>query len=236
MSAPLTLIAIFVSFNEVICRYTDEAEFTIAVKPYSEECFFQEANKDKYLEVEYQVLDGNLDSLNIDFTVTSSLGRQLASDTAQSEGTHRLLIPSDGALKICLDNRPYSSLKSVYIEVFVEDGDSDDEHAGDDDPFELGTITLAPDTGFNSSDIDQMRHRISRISEHLNGAQRYQEWQKAHEARHRNLIERLFTVLNTLSALQIAIMVTLLFFEVKVIEKFFQQDSMFSRLRTWFAS
>lgn len=231
---PLKLIAIFVVFQRVDCRYTDEAEFTIVVKPYQEECFFQEAKKDQYLEVEYQVLDANLDTLSIDFSVTTALGVSLVTEKARSESVHRALIPSDGALKICLDNRPYSSVKTVYIEVFIEDADSEDEHAGDDDPFELGTVTLEPDVLFNSTEIDQMRHRINRIYENLNGAQRYQEWQKAHEARHRNLIERLYNVLNTLSILQILQTGLVLFVQVKVIEKFFQRDSYVSKLKAWF--
>ncbi|XP_003746040.1 transmembrane emp24 domain-containing protein 5-like [Galendromus occidentalis] len=232
---PLTLIAILSQFAAVNSRYTDEAEFTIVLKPAEQECFFQEAKEGQYLEVEYQVLDANLDSLSIDFSVAAADGKPLVSERGKSESVHRLRIPSTGALRICLDNRPYYARKSIYIEVFIEDADSEDEHAGDDDPFDLGTVTFAPDDRFNTKEIDQMRHRISKIYENLNHVQRYQEWQKAHEAKHRNMIEHIFDILNTLSALQMLLMGMLMFMQVKVIEKFFQADSPLLNWRTWFS-
>lgn len=113
------------------------------------------------------------------------------------------------------------------MQVFVDNGDSGEVE--DDDPFGLGSVTLIPDR-FNSTRVDFIRIQLTRIYDQLNQIERYQEWQKAHEARHRNLVEHNFTKVNSMSAMLAVICVLSGLAQVWVIRSFFEDKSAIYRL------
>lgn len=238
VSATGTMVVIFALFWPVKCRYSDEAEFTLSIPAGKEECLFQNARKNQLLEIEYQVLDaGSMgeNSLSVDFTLTAPDGTVMVREEDKPDSVHRLEVKVDGDYKICLGNtRSLLSAKQVYLEVFVDNGDSSRE-VEDDDPFGLGSVTLTPDQGFNSSDIDKMKARLNRLYDLLNQVERYQEWQKAHEARHRNLVEHNFSKVNWLSFILTVVVVIVGSIQVYIIRGFFDNKSTVHRFfkRIW---
>ncbi|OQR75233.1 transmembrane emp24 domain-containing protein 1-like [Tropilaelaps mercedesae] len=220
------IIILVATFSPAQCRYSEESEFTIAIPAGKDECFHQPAKKGQTLEIEFQVLDSGsvLDepTLNVDFSFFDPQNRILTVDTDKMDGVYRFRLSVDGDFKICLSNRrSLISAKLVYLEVFLDKGDVTQDEV-DDDPFDLGSVTLAAERHFNSSQVDKLKERLNRLYDLLNTIERYQEWQKAHEARHRNLVEHNFTKVNTLSCLLTCLMILTGFVRVMFIRGLFE--------------
>jgi len=64
-------------------------EFTVAVDPGKEECFYTSLTKDLYLEIDYQVIDGDQGELDVDFYLASPTGRRIIAESRKSDSSHR---------------------------------------------------------------------------------------------------------------------------------------------------
>lgn len=55
--------------------------------------------------------------------------------------------------------------KLVFFELYIDIEET--EHGQDDDPFNLGTVTLVPETRFNTTAFDELKKKLTHLHEML---------------------------------------------------------------------
>ncbi|XP_076841980.1 transmembrane emp24 domain-containing protein 1b [Brachyhypopomus gauderio] len=158
-----------------------DSELTFLLPAGATECFFQTAQKNGTLEVEYQVIAGA--GMDVDFTVFSPQGMQLISEFRRSDGVHMVESTEDGDYRICFDNSfSRFSEKMVFFEIIIEgtanDMGPDDEWAG-----------LAEPENLLEYKLEDFRVSIDSVHRHLERSRQMQTVLRAFEARDRNLLE-----------------------------------------------
>merc|ERR1712071_145799 len=127
-------IFVFSVFLQNVFAYS--AEYTITVEPGNKDCFYINVPQNSYLELDYQVIDGQQGELDIDFYIASPTGRTIVLESRKSDSSHRNQVTESGDHSICFDNSfSIFSSKTVFFEIST-DNDNEDQ-AGDDKSSEL---------------------------------------------------------------------------------------------------
>ncbi|XP_026874673.1 transmembrane emp24 domain-containing protein 1b [Electrophorus electricus] len=172
----MSFVAVMASFNQ-----NRDSELTFLLPAGAAECFFQTAQRNGTLEVEYQVIAGA--GMDVDFSIFSPQGFQLISEFRRSDGVHMLESTEYGDYRICFDNSfSRFSEKMVFFEIILESAANDDgpndEWAGLADPENLLEYKL-----------EDIRESIDSVHRQLERSRQMQTVLRAFEARDRNLLE-----------------------------------------------
>lgn len=105
-----------------------QKELTVRVEAGAIECFYERAQKNQILDIEYQVIDGGHGDLDISFELQNPNGHPMVTEYKKSDNIHRLDLTVDGDYRFCFDNS-FSSFntKTVFFELIIE---WDGEHGG----------------------------------------------------------------------------------------------------------
>ncbi|XP_059204584.1 transmembrane emp24 domain-containing protein 1a [Centropristis striata] len=95
-----------------------DTQFTFLLSAGSTECFYQTAERNDSMEVEYQVIAGS--GLDVGFALLSPSGYRLVSDFRRSDAIHMVDSTEAGDYRLCFDNS-FSTLseKMVFFEVII---------------------------------------------------------------------------------------------------------------------
>ncbi|XP_069783645.1 transmembrane emp24 domain-containing protein 1-like isoform X1 [Narcine bancroftii] len=101
-----------------------DSELTFVLPPGREDCFYQSADHNSSMEIEYQVIGGA--GLDVDFTVISPNGEKLIAESRKYDGVHTIEPTMNGDYKICFDNS-FSTIseKLIFFEVIFDDAQMD---------------------------------------------------------------------------------------------------------------
>merc|ERR1712116_200 len=101
MDSSIFILILTLAIQNVVAY---SAEYTITVEPGKEDCFFLDVPQNSYLELDYQVIDGQQGELDIDFYIASPSGRRIVMESRKSDSSHRNQITESGDHSICFDN------------------------------------------------------------------------------------------------------------------------------------
>ncbi|XP_062865905.1 transmembrane emp24 domain-containing protein 1b [Trichomycterus rosablanca] len=158
-----------------------DSELTFLLPAGLSGCFYQPAERNGTLEIEYQVIAGA--GMDVDFSIVSPVGVQLVTEFRRSDGVH-VIEPTDaGDYQICFDNTfSRFSEKMVFFEVILEgpaNGNAaEDEWAG-----------LAEPENMLEYKLEDLRESMDAVHRHLERSRQMQTVLRAFEARDRNLLE-----------------------------------------------
>ena len=98
-----------------------QREFTVRVEAGAIECFYERAQKNQIIDIEYQVIDGGHGDLDISFELQNPNGHPMVTEYKKSDNIHRLDLTVDGDYRFCFDNS-FSSFntKTVFFELIIE--------------------------------------------------------------------------------------------------------------------
>ncbi|XP_067052501.1 transmembrane emp24 domain-containing protein 1-like isoform X2 [Acropora muricata] len=99
--------------------------FTTIVDPGKVNCFYDELEPNRTLEIEYQVIEGGGD-LDISFKIISPRGVMLVKDDKRTDEVHTVTTPHGGVYSFCFDNS-FSTVaeKMVYVDLDLAAADED---------------------------------------------------------------------------------------------------------------
>ncbi|KAG7316154.1 hypothetical protein KOW79_021020 [Hemibagrus wyckioides] len=192
---------------------SQDSELTFLLPAGASECFFQTAQKNGTLEVEYQVIAGA--GMDVDFSIISPHGNHLASEFRRSDGVHMVDPTEEGDYQICFDNSfSRFSEKMVFFEVILEnpatDATVDEEWARLGDPENLLEYKL-----------EDIRESIESVHRHLERSRQMQTVLRAFEARDRNLLEDNQWRVSFWSCTSLVVMLTVAFTQVYTVRRLF---------------
>ncbi|KAK4002957.1 transmembrane emp24 domain-containing protein 1 [Daphnia magna] len=234
----LLLVFVLLVLSSVVVAYSNE--FTITVDPGKEDCYYTPVAKNVYLEVDYQVIDGQQGELDIDFHLTSPTGRRIVMESRKSDSTHRTKTFEDGDHKICFDNTfSIFSAKTVFFEISTDNDDDEDDNGeikidkknndvwGDtDQAFYAG---LRPEEIYDIH-VQDIKDTVATVRGKLTRAQEFQDQIRAFEARDRNIAEGNFTRVNFWSMIHVITLVTTGIIQVVMVRSLFDEKSTLRRL------
>ncbi|KAM9454140.1 transmembrane emp24 domain-containing protein 1b [Clarias gariepinus] len=160
---------------------SQDSELTFILNPGTTECFYQTAQYNSSLEVEYQVIAGA--GMDVDFSIISPHGVHLASEFRRSDGVHMVEPTEAGDYQICFDNSfSRFSEKMVFFEVILE-------NAGNDATAEEEWAGLGEPENLLEYKLEDIRESIESMHRNLERSRQMQTVLRAFEARDRNLLE-----------------------------------------------
>merc|ERR1712116_86176 len=188
----------------------------IRLEPGKEDCFFLDVPQNSYLELDYQVIDGQQGELDIDFYIASPSGRRIVMESRKSDSSHRNQITESGDHSICFD---------------ISTDNDDDDQAGDDKSSELwGDIDKSFYAGLRPEEIyeihvQDIKDSVAKVRGKLTKAQLYQDQLRAYEARDRNMAESNFSRVNFWSVIHIISLVITGLIQVIMLRSLFDEKS-----------
>lgn len=202
----LALLA-FTSATSATFSQPSDSEFTFVLPPGREECFYQSADHNNSMELEYQVIGGA--GMDVNFNVFGPNGGNLISESRRSDGVHTIEPTMNGDYKICFDNS-FSTIseKLIFFEVIFDDAQEDWSEIVQ--PEELLDIK-----------IDDIKEAIGNMNHKLSKSVQIQAILRAYEARDRNLLEGNLGRVNFWSAFNLAVMLVVSFVQVYMLKSLF---------------
>ncbi|XP_069783646.1 transmembrane emp24 domain-containing protein 1-like isoform X2 [Narcine bancroftii] len=184
-----------------------DSELTFVLPPGREDCFYQSADHNSSMEIEYQVIGGA--GLDVDFTVISPNGEKLIAESRKYDGVHTIEPTMNGDYKICFDNS-FSTIseKLIFFEVIFDDAQMDWSEIVE--PDELLDIK-----------IDDIKEAIGNMNSKLGKSMQIQATLRAFEARDRNLQEGNLGRVNFWSAVNLGVMLVVSFIQVYMLKSLF---------------
>jgi len=223
----LLLIAGLTSIISIVEAFSNE--FTVSIEPGKDECFFVPVVKDVYLEIDYQVIDGDQGELDIDFHLNSPTGRRLIMESRKSDSTHRTKITEEGDYQICFDNTfSIFSVKTVFFEVSTESEDSADEDVWEDNDKAFYEGLRAEE--IYDIQVQDIKDSVAKVRGQLTQAQQYQDQLRAFEARDRNVAESNFSMVNSWSMIHIGTLIITGIIQVFMVRSLFDEKSVIRKL------
>jgi len=227
MDSSIFILILTLAIQNVVAY---SAEYTITVEPGKEDCFFLDVPQNSYLELDYQVIDGQQGELDIDFYIASPSGRRIVMESRKSDSSHRNQITESGDHSICFDNSfSIFSSKTVFFEISTDN--DDDDQAGDDKSSELwGDIDKSFYAGLRPEEIyeihvQDIKDSVAKVRGKLTKAQLYQDQLRAYEARDRNVAESNFSRVNFWSVIHIISLVITGLIQVIMLRSLFDEKS-----------
>ncbi|XP_065091169.1 transmembrane emp24 domain-containing protein 1 [Ochlerotatus camptorhynchus] len=213
----LVLLLLSSLLNGIFCL---QKEFTIVITPGGRDCFYENAQADQTVDLEYQVIDGSHGDFDISFELADSSGRLIFADYKKSDNIHRYKLTHDTELTFCFSNE-FSRVnsKTVFFEIIIE---NEDEDAGWSN-FDI-LEGLSPEE-FYDMKVQDVQDVIKRVRNNLTKARQFQDVLRSHEARDRNMAEENYFKVNAWSFFQIIIMICVGFCQVVMVKSLFDTDS-----------
>jgi len=224
----VVLVLLCCVFHTVLCG---ELDMTVRVEPGKEECFYEKVEQNKYLYVEYQVIDAGQANLDIHFKIASPSGTNIVQEFMKSDGSHREQVTEAGDYQICFDNT-FSTFahKVIVFELMIESEDHKDDdpwYDDEEDDFNFDKVTKEE---IYDMKIEDMKDILSRVRTFLNKAQIHQSSTRGHEARDRNLQENNYTRVNTWSFINMFLMLSVGAVQVVMVRSLFDDKSRMHKL------
>lgn len=217
-----------------------DLELRVLIEPNRVECFYQEAKANHMLHISFQVISSSgawigaatsLEELKVDFSLTDSEGKLVASNIQSREGEHTHPIDVPGVYKLCFANTgPYGRTgKTVNLDIYLY-SENDDDRWGQYAPSnsnEQGdnAFSLSPETGDALDSLESIRTSLNNIRDKLIIVGHEQEERRAIERRDRNIVEANFEHINRFSLLTTIVTVIVLLVQMVFIKSFFDDSS-----------
>ncbi|KAK4882572.1 hypothetical protein RN001_005891 [Aquatica leii] len=212
----LCLILFIICIKNVL---SFEKVLTINIDPRKEDCFYQHIKEGENVDLEYQVIDGGHGDLDITFTISEPMGRILHVDIKKPENTHHFQAQQTGDYKFCFDNTFSSyNTKTVFFELLVEN-----DYDSDESDFNLAEGVSAEEV--YDLKVEDIKEIVNKVKGHLSKARHLQDLFKSFEARDRNMAEENYFKVNTLSMVQLIIMVAVGVVQVIMVRSLFDDKS-----------
>ncbi|CAG0922044.1 unnamed protein product [Notodromas monacha] len=175
---------------------------SVKVQPRSRDCFYVPIVAGKTLFVSYEVLDGGMGELDIDFLARrSSDSAPVVYDQRAMTNEHEIEAVETGEVELCFDNSvSHVNAKTVWFDASLRGADGKSE--SDD----LEFSQLVEDVSLFSGTVEDIKEAISVIRANLARARSHQETIRTHEARDRNIAENNYNRVNSWSVFQLLLM------------------------------
>ncbi|VDN00767.1 unnamed protein product [Thelazia callipaeda] len=167
---------------------TAEYAYTIEVAAGRYSCFFQTVNntRHKYMEVDYQVVDGS--DLNINFVMKFE-SVVLLQEERKVEGSHKFAVNDSGDYELCFDNTfSYQARKLLFFEVYLLDEDGNFDETNMVEEFDSAKQEY---TGLGF-EMQKFQSASNSIKNRLNKIEYHQSLLRAYEARDRAIMNANF--------------------------------------------
>ncbi|XP_020496538.1 transmembrane emp24 domain-containing protein 1a [Labrus bergylta] len=186
--------------------------FTFLLPAGSTECFYQTAENNCSMHIEYQVIAGS--GLDVGFSIISPSGYRLVSDFRRSDGLHMVHPTDDGDYRLCFDNS-FSKLseKMVFFEVIINNqnnaGGAQDEWAD---------VARTESLDYRLEDI---RASMDSVYQHLERSRQLQAMLRAFETRDRYLLEDNLWRVSFWSCFSMLVMLTVAVSQIYTLRRLF---------------
>jgi len=205
----LSLFVIFLAINS--SKGFNDNDLTIHIPPGSAECFYQTINKEKSVEIEYQVIAGG--DLDVDFRLTGPNGKVIVAEGKKNDGIHTVDPVEPGDYELCFSNRfSRISSKTVFFEIILDSEEDDDE--------DVWKNFVEPDADYGDR-MTTLEAEIDNIKTNMAKTIQIQSLLRVFEAKDRNIVERNFERINIWSLINVVVMLTVLFLQVFMIRNMF---------------
>lgn len=194
--------------------------FTTVVDPGKVNCFYDELEPNRTLEIEYQVIEGGGD-LDISFKIISPRGVMLVKDEKRTDEVHTVTTPHGGVYSFCFDNS-FSTVaeKMVYVDL--------DLAAADEDSW-FRTLDGSDITG-NELQMDSIRNMLDGIKESLEKAQQHQNYLSKKNFKNHFLVSRSSSRVFWWSLIQSIVLIGVAVCQVLIVKNFFAEGSTNQRI------
>ncbi|KAK2568151.1 Transmembrane emp24 domain-containing protein 1 [Acropora cervicornis] len=194
--------------------------FTTVVDPGKVNCFYDELEPNRSLEIEYQVIEGGGD-LDITFKIISPRGVMLVKDEKRTDEVHTVTTPHGGVYSFCFDNS-FSTVaeKMVYVDL--------DLAAADEDSW-FRTLDGSDITG-KELQMDSIRNILDGIKESLEKAQQHQNYLSKKNFKNHFLVSRSSSRVFWWSLIQSIVLIGVAVCQVLIVKNFFAEGSMNQRI------
>ncbi|TTE81760.1 Transmembrane emp24 domain-containing protein 1 [Bagarius yarrelli] len=204
----------------LLCAFkpSQDSELTFLLPAGALECFFQTAQKNGTLEVEYQVIAGGA-GMDVDFSIVSPYGINLVSEFRRSDGVHMVDPTEAGDYQICFDNSfSRFSEKMVFFEVILENAANGAAVVEEEEEEWVG---LGEPENMLEYKLEDIRESIDTVHRHLEKSRQMQTVLRAFEARDRNLLEDNLWRVSFWSCTSLAVMIAVAFTQVYTVRRLF---------------
>ncbi|XP_028037500.1 transmembrane emp24 domain-containing protein 5-like isoform X1 [Bombyx mandarina] len=203
-----------------------EKDITFTVQAGMTDCFYQKAQPNELIDIEYQVIDATHGELDISFQLTDPVGRVIVSDYKKPENSHRHQATLNGDYRFCFDNTFSTfSQKTVFFDILIDNEETEEKDYDDDKEMELGTAAES-----YIMRVRDIAESVNRVRDNVSAAKRLQELQSAHEARDRNIAEEMCDRVMRWSIIQMVLMVMVGATQVLFLKSLFEDKSDYRKL------
>jgi len=210
----VVLVAAVLSCACMVNAFMDH-DLTVHVPAGRVECFYQPINKEKSMEVEYQVIAGG--DLDIDFRMANPDGKVLMAESKKNDAVHTFDDLQPGDYEVCFSNRfSRISSKTVFFEIILDADETDDE---DED----WKSFVQPDEDYGDK-LASMEEEMDSIKTNMAKTIQTQSLLRVFEAKDRSIVERNFERINTWSFIYVIVMFTTIFLQLTMIKSMFSDD------------
>jgi p24 family protein gamma-1 len=130
----------------IVPLHTFDVELTILIPANQRECFHQQLETGKTIEIEYEVLAGG--DMDINYWFYSPTNRVLHTDFKKGDGHQTLKLEETGEYRLCFDNsfsrfsqkQVYFSLRPTYDENQSHDDEGAESWMSDMEKDDLGDL------------------------------------------------------------------------------------------------
>ncbi|KAJ7380298.1 Transmembrane emp24 domain-containing protein 5 [Desmophyllum pertusum] len=190
--------------------------FTTVVEAGKMNCFYENIDGNKSLEIEYQVVEGG-GELDIIFQVVAPSGDVLVSDVKKTDEVHTVQAAESGVYAFCFDNT-FSTLaeKVVFADLGLENDDIDS-----------WLTMLQGDTGLEEKElqVQSIRNTLDNIKVLLEKAQHYQSYLTKKNFKSQFLVARSGRRVFWWSLIQSVALIGVAICQVLIVKNFFGTDS-----------
>lgn len=222
-------LQIFVLFSLllIIPLHALDIELTSIIPAGERECFHQQLEAGKTVEVEYEVLAGGDNDINYWFYSPSN--RLLQSDLKKRDGHQTLKLDETGEYRFCFDNGiSRFHQKQVYFSLRLMNDQGQYERDRVTQPW-MNTIDR-DDLGDLQNKVQEIKDRFQRIWDNMESAQRYQKAFTNYEAHDRVIAENNFERVNLWSIVHLILMISVSVIQVVTIRSLFETKSTYGKL------
>lgn len=194
--------------------------FTTVVDPGKTNCFYDELDPNKTLEIEYQVIEGG-GELDINFQIVSPRGVMLLNDEKKTDEVHTITTPHGGIYSFCFDNS-FSTVAEKIVFVDLDLATYDEEGW-------MRTLD-ASDLTEKELQIDSIRDKLDTIKEALEKAQQHQQYLTKKNFKNYFLVSRSSSRVFWWSLIQSIALIGVAICQVLIVRNFFAEGSTNQRI------
>jgi protein ERP2 len=211
----------------IIPIHSFDIELTVLIPANQRECFHQELEAGKTVEIEYEVLAGG--DVDINYWFYSPTNRVLKSDLKKRDSHQTLKLEETGEYRFCFDNGiSHFHQKQVYfsLRLINEQGHNERDrvtHSWMND-------VARDDLGELQNKIQEIKDTFQRIWDNMEAAQRYQKVFNNYEVHDRVIAEANFERVNFWSVVHLFLMISVSVIQVVTIRSLFETKSAYGKI------